>query len=60
MAEPLTVLFLDSSGVVLAIRRLARNALARHPGATWVVELPVAIPPPSVGARLQPWAGKRT
>lgn len=56
MVEPLTVVFLDAVGMVLAVRRLEPGGLIRHRGATWTLELPVSTPPPSVGARLEPWA----
>jgi hypothetical protein len=60
MVEPLTVVFLDAAGAVLAVRRLEPGGLIRHRGATWTLELPVSTSPPSVGARLEPWAGEHT
>lgn len=60
MVEPLMIVFLDAAGAVLEVRRLEPGGLIRHRGATWTLELPVSTPPPSVGARLEPWAGEHT
>lgn len=60
MIEPLTAVFLDAFGTVLAVRCLQPGGLVRHPAAAWTLELPVSIPPPSVGARLEPRAGRHT
>lgn len=60
MIEPLTAIFLDASGSVLAVCRLHPGGFVRHPAATWTLELPVSISPPPVGARLEPRAGRHT
>ena len=56
MTEPLTIVSLDAVGTVLAVDRLEPRSRNRHRGAVWTLELPVSTKPPSVGARLEPWA----
>lgn len=49
---PLTVVGLDRAGTVMALRVLRRGRIVRMAGATWILELPQHLRPPSPGDRL--------
>lgn len=53
MASDLTVVALNRAGVVLEVRRLRPWRVIRVRGASWMLELPLHLPCPRAGDRLQ-------
>ena len=54
MAEPIHVIFLDETFVVLETRIVDPARVCVEPGATWVLEMDRRREPPPVGARIRP------
>ena len=53
MAEPIQVVFLDETFVVLEVRTVVPDRVCVGRGATWVLEMDQRREPPDVGARLR-------
>jgi len=53
MREPLRVVFLDRAGRVRRVGLLPPHRVLWDPGAVWVIELPLARPPPEPGMGLR-------
>jgi len=56
LAEPLTVVALDATGVVLAVETLRPGRFLTVKGAAWALELATTIPPPRRGDALRLYA----
>lgn len=52
LASDLWAVFLDETMTVVEVRRLRRRRVIWSSSASWVLELPIEVMPPGVGARL--------
>lgn len=57
LSEPVWAVALDHRWEVVAVRMLGRRHIVSFSRAAWVLELPLPLQPPPVGARLTPEGG---
>lgn len=53
LGRPFTAVGLTDGFVVAGSRVVKPNRIARFPGCSYVLELPIDVPPPSVGSTLE-------